>query len=586
MQDVGQDSSVSNLNVVLDGLVGGPTYHYRLVASNAFGVVYGADQTFGLSFIPIPIPGLPTVGSGGSTAWGDYDNDGRLDFVLSGCCLGIGVGSQLWRNTGSGFSNVTDSVAPGLPRVYQGAVAWGDYDNDGRLDLLLAGSDVSQLWRNTGSGFSNVTASVAPGLPGIYAGSVAWGDYDNDGRLDFLLNSQLWRNTGSAFSNVTDSVAPGLPGGYRGSWGDYDNDGRLDLLLTGSGFSQLWRNTAAGFSNVTASVLPGSYGYFVAWGDYDNDGRLDFLLTGSGTIQLWRNTGAGFSNVTASVAPGLLGVYQSSVTWGDYDNDGRLDFLLTGTPDPEGFPARQSSQLWRNTAAGFSNVTASVAPGLPGSSSPVAWGDFDNDGRLDFLLTGAGQLWRNNMPVASNAPPATPTGLSSTLSGTKVSLSWNPPDDDRTPSTGLNYNVRIGTTPGASDVLAPMALTGGLRLLPALGNAQTGTNAIMNLPFGRYYWSVQAVDTSFAGSPFAVEQQFTIAPRIIEPLMLGNGHFQFSFSNEASVIYAVLGTTNVALPLAKWTVLGPPVSLGGGLYRFTDLLATNHAQRFYLLRAQ
>ena len=111
---------------------------------------------------------------------------------------------------------------------------------------------------------------------------------------------------------------------------------------------------------------------------------------------------------------------------------------------------------------------------------------------------------------------------------------------------------------------------------------------MFNVAPGRdYYWSVQAVDTSFAGSPFAAEQQFTVAgPRIIELLMLDNGHFQFSFSNEASVIYAVLGTTNVALPLAQWTVLGPPVSLGGGLYRFTDLLATNHAQRFYLLRAQ
>jgi hypothetical protein len=188
---------------------------------------------------------------------------------------------------------------------------------------------------------------------------------------------------------------------------------------------------------------------------------------------------------------------------------------------------------------------------------------------------------------ASNAPPAAPTGLASTLSGGTVSLSWNPPADDRTPSAGLNYNLRIGTTSGASDVLAPMALTDGLRLLPVLGNAQAGTNAVMNLPFGRYYWSVQAVDTSFAGSPFAAEQQFTVAaPRIIELLMLGNGHFQFSFSNEASVIYTVLGTTNVALPLAQWTVLGPPVSLGGGLYRFTDLLATNHAQRFYLLRQQ
>ncbi|HXJ75610.1 MAG TPA: hypothetical protein VNM37_22330, partial [Candidatus Dormibacteraeota bacterium] len=117
-------------------------------------------------------------------------------------------------------------------------------------------------------------------------------------------------------------------------------------------------------------------------------------------------------------------------------------------------------------------MTASVAPGLPGvSGSSVAWGDYDNDGRLDFLLTGSGQLWRNNMPVASNAPPAAPTALSSTLSGATVSLSWNPPADDRTPSTGLNYNLRVGTTPGASDVLTPMALTDGLRLLPALGNA-------------------------------------------------------------------------------------------------------------------
>jgi hypothetical protein len=287
--------------------------------------------------------------------------------------------------------------------------------------------------------------------------------------------------------------------------------------------------------------------------------------------------------VTASVAPGLPGVYRGTAVWGDHDNDGRLDFLLTGAVDG----LSGISQVWRNTGGGFSNVTASVTPGLPGSvsGSSAAWGDYDNDGRLDFLLTTWGQLWRNNVPANSNAPPAAPTGLASTLSAT-VSLSWNPPADDRTPSTGLNYNLRIGTTPGASDVLAPMALTDGLRLLPALGNAQAGTNAVMNLPIGRYYWSVQAVDTSFAGSPFAVEQQFTIAPLIFQPLLLGNGQFQFSFANSGSAVYEVLGTTNVSLPVAQWSVLGQPTHLGGGLYQFTDVLATNHAQRFYQLRAQ
>jgi len=85
---------------------------------------------------------------------------------------------------------VTASGAPGLPGVADGDVAWGDYDNDGRLDFLLTGYSyndnfrrVSQVWRNTGNGFTNVTDTVAPGLPGVGSGSIAWGDYPT-GRLN------------------------------------------------------------------------------------------------------------------------------------------------------------------------------------------------------------------------------------------------------------------------------------------------------------------------------------------------------------------------------------------------------------------
>jgi hypothetical protein len=241
-------------------------------------------------------------------------------------------------------------------------------------------------------------------------------------------------------------------------------------------------------------------------------------------------------------------------------------------------------------------VTASVVPSLPGVyGSSVAWGDYDNDGRLDFLLTGRTngnftsgsifQLWRNNMPI-SNTPPAAPASLSTTISGNTVALAWKSPLDDLTPALGLNYNFRVGTTPGGSDVLAPMALTNGLRLLPALGNAQTGTNALCLLPPGNYYWSVQALDTSFAGSPFAVEQKFTVAPRIFEPLLLSNGQFQFSFMNESSVVFQVLGTTDVALPVDQWPVLGLPISIGGGLYRFIDTNSTDHSRRYYILREE
>ena len=479
--------------------------------------------------------GLPGI-LGGSVAWGDYDNDGRLDFLLTGSTnfsTNAGI-AQLWKNTGSGFTNVTTTVTPGLPRVYDGSIAWGDFDNDGRLDFLLTGNNgtnpVAQVWKNTGSGFTNLPI---PGLPGVDSSSVAWGDYDNDGRLDFLLTgqtnystpspiAQLWKNTGSGFTNVP---IPGLPGVFIGSvaWGDYDNDGWLDFLLTGwnatlDPVAQVWRNTGSGFTNVTATVAPGLPGVrssSVAWGDYDNDGWLDFLLTGDSNsvpiAQVWHNTGSGFTNVTATVAPGLPGVRGSSVAWGDYDNDGRLDFLLTGT-DNAGFVA----QVWKNTGNGFTNV---LIPGLPGVYiSSVAWGDYDNDGRLDFLLTGytgsdrLAQVWRN-IGSTANTLPTPPTGLAAAVSGSTVTLSWNPASDAETAAAGLTYNLRVGTTPGGFDVVSPYAnpVTGFCRL-PAMGQAGLGLSAeFSGLSPGFYYWSVQAVDSTFAGSPFAPEQQFVVA---------------------------------------------------------------------------
>ena len=526
----------------------GTLYHFRIVASNSNGVVTGEDKSFviGPTFQLVSSAGLPAIYDT-SIAWGDYDGDGHLDFLQTGLAS-TGAVSVLWHNTGSGFADVTSSETPGLPSVYHSSVAWGDYDNDGRLDFLLTGFapgniPTSQLWRNLGNGFSNVTASVAPGLPGVAISSVAWEDYDNDGRPDFLLTgttdgssfgviSELWRNTGSGFTNATDTAFPpnGLPGVHFSSvaWGDYDNDGRPDFLLTGNAItgrvSELWRNLGTGFSNVTATAAPSLHRIndgSVAWGDFDQDGRLDFLAAGNGKAELWKNSGTGFTNVTDAITPGLPAINNCSATWADYNNDGRPDFLLTGKITDNS--SDWVSQLWRNTGTGFVDVTSAAVPGLPGVDGGwTAWGDYDNDGRLDFLQTGntsTGRvcyLWQN-LTIATNTPPTAPTGLAMTASSNAVMLSWNSATDDSTAATGLTYNVRAGTTPGGIDLFAGhVDATNGFRRVPALGNAYLRHSLpLTGLTNGQtVYWSVQAVDTSFAGVPFATETSEVTTPTL------------------------------------------------------------------------
>ncbi len=504
--------TATNVSAAISGLAAGAGHHFRAMGSNAAGVFPGQN----LIFLTPTYHSIP-IFNGSKAAWGDYDNDGRLDILVGG-----GFATEIWRNTGSSFSYVNVAL-PGLDGYpVKPVVAWCDYDNDGRLDVFLSrvvtgGIQTAQIWRNTGNGFTNINA----GLPGLYDGAAVWGDYDNDGRPDLLLTgqdnqgamySQIWRNTGDGFVNIN----AGLPGVRFGTaaWGDYDNDGWLDILLTGytktyaaTPSTQIWRNTGAGFTNINAG-LPGVENGTVAWGDYDNDGWLDILLcgetdydNGSGypilISQVWRNTGAGFTNINA----GLPGVYHSSAAWGDYDNDGRLDILLGGDS------LLYLSQIYRNTGSGFVNVAN--FPGITDGSA--AWGDADNDGRLDMLLAHSSftRIHMNTQP-ATNTVPSPPTNLTAILEFPKVRLAWNAASDNETPAAGLTYNLRVGTTPGGADVVAPQADAAGLRRIPAPGNQQSGTNAFLFLTSGTYYWSVQAVDAALAGSAFAVEGSFSV----------------------------------------------------------------------------
>jgi hypothetical protein len=377
--------------------------------------------------------------------------------------LDIHAGAKIYRNDNGNFVEIT-----AITDLTSVAGYWGDYDNDGDLDILLIGAGISKIYRNENGAFADIVA----GLKGVNSGAAAWGDVDNDRDLDILL----------AGNYVAGRIA------------------------------KIYRNDAGNFVDMNAPLTPVSDGS-VAFGDYDNDGDLDIVLTGNrgiandvaiNTAEIYRNDNGSFVS-----AAGLTGVYLSASAFGDYDNDGDLDLLVTGITT--GFPVGDPSAIvYRNDAGRFVGVSA----GLPGAyGGSVAWGDYDNDGALDILMSGA--IFRNNTG-AENTAPLAPANLVAAVAGNAATFSWSKSSDNETTQNGLTYNLRLATTADGVDKFSPMAdVATGYRRVAQFGNTNHNTMwTIRNLPKAKYYWNVQAIDNAFAGSMFALEQTFVLGDTV------------------------------------------------------------------------
>ncbi|GEM_PF-1861891 len=465
------------------------------------------------------------TGVSGSMKWGDYNNDGDLDILLSGYD-GSSQITKIYKNNGDGTFSEQTGIS--LAGVSSGSVDWGDYNNDGDLDILLSGYDgsnrITKIYSNNGDGTFSEQTGIS--LTGVYNCSLDWGDYDNDGDLDILLSgrhdqidnpiTRIYQNNGDGTFNEQVNIS--LTGVKASSvqWVDYDNDGDLDISISGSDGSnnmitKIYQNHGDGtFSEQTNVTLTGVMSSSIHWGDYDNDGDLDILLCGDDNnynpiTKIYRNNGDG----DFSEQPGTsIADVEGSVEWGDYDNDGDLDILLSGDG------GSRITKIYSNNGDGtFSEQTGISLPGV--SNGLIDWGDYDSDGDLDILFTGYREGSRitriyQNQTSTSNTTPEAPTNLSVSLEASRATLQWDKATDNETPQDGLSYNIYMYKK-GGDTIVPPMSLSDGSRLIPEMGNVQKNTSwHIDDLSPGTYYWSVQAVDHAYAGSEFAAENTFTI----------------------------------------------------------------------------
>jgi hypothetical protein len=367
---------------------------YQAVVSNAWGSVTSlvAHLAVGPAFFKQPTGAVATSSGASGGAWGDFNNDGLVDLYVASAGGSV---SMLFTNAGNGTLIQDTGAGIGAGTASSWGCAWGDYDNDGWLDLLgsVYGGN-NYAFHNNGDG----TLTKLNGDPMVNVGTgnnVAWGDYDNDGFLDaYCAGSQnlLFRNAGnSSFTKVTNSVAV-LDGSGQGcAWGDYDNDGFLDLFVTRVNQPNLlYHNNRDGtFTRITGPPFSADVAISqgCSWGDYDNDGLLDLVVCNNNAGNfLYHNEGNGrFSKATGSAITAIT-TASSGSAWADYDNDGFLDLFVAVRGG--------LNLLFHNNGDGtFTPVSTGAIVNDSGTWIGAAWGDVNNDGFPDLFV---GNLQGNN----------------------------------------------------------------------------------------------------------------------------------------------------------------------------------------------
>lgn len=405
----------------------------------------------------------------GGLAVFDYNGDGLADIYFTN---GAAIPSlrkeipkywnRLYRNDGKmRFTDVTSEAGVAGHGYDMGAAA-ADYDNDGDVDLLVAGVFRLTLYRNGGDGtFEDVSSETGLGS-GDWSVAAGWFDYDRDGFLDlFVVNyarwslefdtfcgdrerglraycdpmqltpvaSRLYRNLGGeAFEDVSERVgiADHEGRGMSVAFADADGDGWIDALVTNDNLPNfLFLNRAGkvfseeGMFSGTALLQHGdpvaSMG--IDFRDYDNDGLADVTVTAliAETFPLFRNTGGGWFE-DATVKSGLAGLSNRRSGWGnglyDFNNDGSKDLFTANShvndiirDFEDSTPYREPNSVFANRGDGtFADLTAGAGAEFARAAKAhrgCAFADFNLDGKVDVVVASLGdsaELWENVSP--------------------------------------------------------------------------------------------------------------------------------------------------------------------------------------------
>ena len=476
----------------------------------------------------------------GDAIWGDFNNDGRVDMLITG---GRDSGTlALYEQTQDGKFKRVQSDNAALAAMSRSKAIFIDYDNDNDLDIVVmgkgsSGTSLPLILENTGAenqyAYVKNTTLAAGFLKHYFLkdehsgrGLIAF-DYDNDGWTDLLVSSDVPYNKATGTSATTlyknmegkgfvrqTTVVDG--GEFRhitqGSVhvGDVNGDGYLDIYNQGRAFlpsaedvGYLYINNQDGtFKQVAMDGFVPKPFSDAALVDVNGDGYSDIVEVNETSATLYLNDKSG--NFIKVKGAGLINGKCVQATAGDINNDGFMDLIVTG----EGIVTRVFYNYGDNTFA-----LGGVPSEITERCGAINLVDINGDGTLDVASFGWQNDWKNayafndlsKSNIQANTAPAAPTNLKVESVDGKVILTWSKATDDHTPQEALRYNVYVkNNADNTVYAYAPTDVqTGVLKVRNLIPLIQTNRFELNGLASGKYTFGVQAVDQADLGSQFA-----------------------------------------------------------------------------------
>jgi len=392
------------------------------------------------------------------STWGDYDNDGDLDMYYTGRLDANSNGGGLYINDNGSFSL---SGTSNLPLYNTGAADTGDFNGDGYPDIVVIGADMPNYNEHADIYINNTDGTFTAmnaGLLNVYMGDVKFIDSDNDGDLDVLLTgfnitspyfyTKLYINDNGTLTEDTTTTFPELNYG-RICFADYDNDGDQDVSLSGwnnttnAPYLKIWNNDGNNLFTEQDFSLPQLWLGDMEWGDVDNDGDLDFVFSGTGNfdseIHLMLNDNGNLTEDTNfDITPTHKGF---GIELADFNLDGYLDIFVLGNhyEDASNTDEKIAKIFVSDQNGGYIEDIHNTFDGVEYAESQAI--DYDNDGKVDLFYTGSDS---NNFPTGKLFHNDTVSGFNNELQE-QFEIYPNPVMDvlHINPVSSDNYQVQI-----------------------------------------------------------------------------------------------------------------------------------------------